>query len=400
MKRKDFIRQATALGLGTALLPTWLAGCNSTGLMYGEFEVNFTGKVIVIGAGTAGLFSGYLLNKNNIDFQILEASSVYGGRVKGIEGFADFPIDLGAEWIHDDPSILAMLVNDKQVEVDVDIINYSPETLYIWRNEVLRKRNFFANFYGEYKFKNTTWFDYLDSYIAPSVRDQILYNQVVNEIDYSTDKVIVKTQDDSLYEADKVILTVPLTVLKKRMINFMPSLPSEKITALGEVDMPDGIKIFLEFSERFYPDMLGFESIWNLAGGSSGEKIYYDAAFRKDSDRNVLGLFTVGEPASIYTQKSSEEELMDFVMNELDTIFEGKPSRFYQQHIVQNWSKEPFIQGSYSHYDNESTKEILTEPIDNKIFFAGEAHAPRDDATVHGAGKSAYVAVEKLLLTQ
>jgi monoamine oxidase len=47
-----------------------------------------------------------VLEENNIRYAILEATDRYGGRLKEDTAFADFPIDLGAEWIHNLPVIL------------------------------------------------------------------------------------------------------------------------------------------------------------------------------------------------------------------------------------------------------------------------------------------------------
>jgi monoamine oxidase len=56
--------------------------------------------VIVVGAGAVGLSAAYLLNQRGIQVQILEALSVFGGRMKRVTDFADFPIPTGAEWLH------------------------------------------------------------------------------------------------------------------------------------------------------------------------------------------------------------------------------------------------------------------------------------------------------------
>ena len=394
MTRKEFLSISAALGIGAPFLST-IGSCNDGLGMHEEFDVNFSGQVLVIGAGAAGLTAGYLLNKYGIDFQILEASDVYGGRVREVTNFADFPIDLGAEWIHTDPTILSRLLSDSSVNAEVDIINYSPETLYIWKNGKLKKRNFFTNFYSEHKFKNTTWFSFFDNYMVPGIRDRITLNSPVKAIDYSSEKIIVSTEQKE-YEADKVILTVPLTILKQDLITFIPEFPVQKRNALREVEMPDGMKVFIEFSERFYPDMTYDGGLSEIMNNEDGEKIFYDAAFRKDTDKHILGLFTVGKQATTYTSQPSEGALKEHLLQELDTIFDGQASKYYQKHIVQNWSAEPYIRGSYSHYHNMDAQGVLAAPIEDKIYFAGEAYA-EDYSTAHGAAESAYTAVEEIL---
>ncbi|MEM8908686.1 MAG: NAD(P)/FAD-dependent oxidoreductase [Bacteroidota bacterium] len=396
MTRKEFIKSFAALGLATPFLTTLFTSCSQETVdFFEDFDVSFNGKVLVIGAGAAGITAGHILNKQGIDFQILEAAPTHGGRVKKSSNFVDFPIDLGGEWIHTDPSILAVLNNDRQSEIAIDIINYNPQTISVWRNGKLRKRNIASNFYQEYKFKNSTWFDFFDELMIPNIRDKIIYNCPVTAIDYSGQKVMVKTTGNELYEADKILLTVPLKILQNHSIQFFPAFPPEKAAALNEVEMPDGLKVFIEFSEKFYPDILMFDDLLQAVNNSN--HTYYDAAFGKASNRQVLGLFTVGEPATRYTSQGSDEAIFNYVINELDEIFDGKASRFYVKHLVQNWSREPFIQGSYSHYDNYDAMDVLSHPIDQKIFFAGEAYATESPATVHGAAESAYAALKRIL---
>ena len=67
---------------------------------------DYSGKVIIIGAGASGLAAAKVLEKNNIDYTILEATNRYGGRLKKDTTLADFPIDIGAEWIHSNPKVL------------------------------------------------------------------------------------------------------------------------------------------------------------------------------------------------------------------------------------------------------------------------------------------------------
>ncbi|GAB5521362.1 MAG: hypothetical protein RhofKO_36130 [Rhodothermales bacterium] len=373
-----------------------VSACTANEVVSTSFDVNFNGRVLVIGAGAAGLTAGHALKQHNIDFTILEAADRYGGRVKAVTDFADVPLDVGAEWIHTDPSILATLLNDSSVEAEIDIITYRPETISSWQSGKLRQRNFFSNFYSEYKFKNTTWFSFFDRYIVPGIQDRLVLNSPVQEIDYTTNIVRVITTHGQVYEADRVIVTVPLTMLQNDSITFRPVLPAEKRTAINEVPMPDGIKVFMAFSERFYPDLLVFDGISGALGSTDGERLYYDAAFRKGSTANLFALFAVGEPASVYANMATEAELMAYILGELDEIFDGQASQYYRKHVIQNWSKEPYIQGSYSHYPNYDSHDVIQAPVASKVYFAGEAYA-ESDATVHGAAESAYVAVQAIV---
>ncbi|MEM9928538.1 MAG: NAD(P)/FAD-dependent oxidoreductase [Bacteroidota bacterium] len=395
MTKREFLKNFATLGLATPFMTTLLASCSQKVTFYPNLENNFTGKVLIIGAGAAGITAGHILQKEGVDFQILEAASIHGGRVKKTTALGDFPIDLGAEWIHTDPSILAKLYNRPEASANIDIITYNPQTTSVWRDDRLRRRNIARHFYSEYKFKRSTWFDFFDQYMIPGIQDKIAYNSPVAEIDYSGTQVIVRTVNNEVYTADKVLITVPITILQQGDITFVPALPADKQAAIDEEWMPDGLKVFVEFSERFYPDMVVFDNL--LASSNDGDHAYYDAAFGKESDRNVFALFTVGDKASRYIAMGDDDAIFAEVMRELDAMFEGKASQHYVRHIVQNWTKEPYIRGSYSH--GYGSPEALAAPVADRLYFAGEAMAPDGDtSTAHGAAASAYAEVEKLLV--
>lgn len=395
MNRSEFLKKCAVLGIGLPFLSSMLSSCDKETEFFEDINVNFSGTVLVIGAGAAGLCAGHMLNKYGIDFQILEASSDFGGRVRGLEGFADFPIDLGAEWIHDKPSVVARLLNDPNSTATLDAMVYNPQTIYFWNGERLKKLNTGTNFYSEYKWKSSTWYDFFDTHIVPGISDRIQYNRPVTEIDYSGSQVLVRTGGVNA-TADKVLITVPLSILQSGSIAFTPDLPSDKRAALDDAYLPPGIKIFVEFSERFYPDVITDTS---RGTANTDEKTIYDAAFRKGSDRNILGLFSIGEPARYFTDMATEQEIIDAFLAELDAMFEGRASATYVKHVIQNWSAEPYVQGSYNFFENNSNQHErnLRTPIDNKLFFAGEAVSELSSATVHGAGDSGFVGVRQML---
>ena len=353
-------------------------------------------KIIIIGAGASGITAGHLLAQKDIEFEILEASAVHGGRLKKIDGFADFPIDLGAEWVHkwikaNSPLTEGLLAGNHPT---FTTFQYKPQTYSLWKFGRLWKINFLRFLVpDDDKFIDSTWFDFFDQLVTPSLKERIRYNSPVKKINYGDEGVLVTTTSGQQYEADKVLVTVPIKLLQQGFITFEPPLPDEKMKAIHKEYMPDGLKVFIEFSKRFYPDMLFIDSILYNVTRSYG---YYDATLGKKTSKNVLGLLVEGKRATKITSLKNDDAVLQYVLNELDEIFDGQATNCYVKHVVQNWSKEPFIQGTYSH--RKSSTSTLAKPIANRLYFAGEAmNSKGNTIAVHGASESSYFMVDKML---
>ncbi len=381
MERRDFLKRSALAGMGFALMPSLLQACKKED----DFVVNFSGRVIIIGAGAAGMMAAYTLNQYGIDFDLIEAGGSFGGRVKKATNLTNFPIDLGAEWLHDDPETLGTLVNDPNAQGSVEMISYQPESIMHWDGSSLTQMNVGSQFYREYKFKNTTWYDFFNDFIVPSISSKMYLNEPISSIDYSGAQVTVTSSNGTTFTGDKVVVAVPASILQQQSIDFNPALPSSTMQSINGIDFPPGIKVFIKFSEQFYPDICSIGTI------VPGEKIYFDGAFKKDTNHNLLTLFYVGNGANELTDLT-DAEIFTAVMNELDAMFEGKATQHYLAHIIQNWSTEPYIQGSYSH----SGSGVIS-PVENLVYFAGEAFTDGASSTVHGAGFSGRDAARSIL---
>ncbi len=388
MNRKEFLKMCGILGVG---IPAYgaILSCEEETL-----SGSYDGKVLIIGAGAAGLSAAYLLNQQGVEFEILEASANYGGRMKLNKTFADFPIPLGAEWLHVGTNVFTEIVNDSSVQVDVDMASYKTTDSYgTWNGSTLALGNLGAE--TDKKFINSGWLDFYEQYILPSVTNKIKYNEVVQSIDYSNgNQVIVKTTDNTEYIADKVILTAPVKVLQSGDITFNPALPDSKTSALEKVTVWDGFKAFFEFSESFYPTYL--EVL--ISPASAGQKGYYDAAYGQSTTKNILGLFAVGTGAQPFNALSGDT-LKDHILNELDEIFDGKATSNYIKHIVQDWNDEPYIKGAYVN-DEENWRRVSTlgESVNDILYFAGTSYTDGEDwGSVHTAAQSAKTAVNAIL---
>ncbi|MCG7551044.1 FAD-dependent oxidoreductase [Pseudoalteromonas sp. Of7M-16] len=83
----------------------------------------------------------------------------------------------------------------------------------------------------------------------------------------------------------------------------------------------------------------------------------------------MLGLFAVGAGSTPYVDLQ-EDEIIKYILNELDELFDGKASTYYVKHITQNWNTEAHIYGAYVS-NNEDWEKIkkLGESIDERLFL-------------------------------
>lgn len=112
-------------------------------------------------------------------------------------------------------------------EIDEEHIAYHLDCTAVW-NGIEYKVNstwqneFRYNFLPESKFKNTTWYDFVNENIAKTVLQNIHYNSPVVSIDYSNNEVSVEILNGTTFDADRVLVTVPIGVLKSEKISFIP----------------------------------------------------------------------------------------------------------------------------------------------------------------------------------
>ena len=362
---------------------------------------SYNGKVIIIGAGGAGLAAAKILERNNIDYLVLEATNHYGGRLKKDTTLADFPIDLGAEWIHSNPKVLNVIKGKSGDQVDEELIPYKLDSTLKWDGKKLKSANLNSNlfyrFMPESKFKNSTWFDFFDEHIASEVKHKIVYNAAVNHIDYTGDKVKVKTESGDIYEGDKVLLAVSIGVLQANLIEFSPALSDRKKQAIASIDFLPGFKVAMKFSEKFYPDLIKCETGYGLKGG---EKSYYDMAFKKESQSNILGFLCAGEEAKKYYAYNSKEDIVAALIEELDQMFAGKASKTYTgEYRLENWGQYQYTQGTWVVVPFEKSSDLTTiaEPLDNRIYFAGAILDPYKQMGAPGSMLSGYYSIDQLL---
>ncbi|MFT7648779.1 MAG: monoamine oxidase [Candidatus Poriferisodalaceae bacterium] len=384
------------LMLGASGLAALLASCSNadTDAERDTDEIEDAGeRVVVVGAGAAGMTAAHLLRQQGVDVVVLEAAPTHGGRIKHDLDFTDFPISLGAEWVHVEADILDEIVNDASVEVTTELVAYDPSDIGGYYEDGTLTLGRVGDI-ADLKFVNSSWLDFFNQHIVPGIEDTIVFDTKISTIDYSGDVIRLVDSTGTIHQADKAIVTAPLKVLQRGDITFVPDLPDDRTEAIDQANIWSGLKVFLEFSEGFYPTVLELPD----SETADGQRLYYDAAYGQDTTTHVLGLFAVGAQAETY-QALSDDDLLTRILAELDEIFDGAATRTYVRHLVQNWNEEPFARAAYlADVASPSTSTRLAGSVDGRLFFAGDSYTSFDDwGSVHSATRSAAEAVENLL---
>lgn len=237
-------------------------------------------------------------------------------------------------------------------------------------------------------------------------------DKIVTAINWQGSKVEVKTLAQDTYEASAAIITLPLGVLQLKQrdggIHFIPGLPDPKQSAIENLAVGNVIRINLSFRERFWEDA----KVW----AADGEAVSFrDAAFFHYPDAPLPTWWTqlpirapllvgwAGGPRA--DRLRSEGALVDQAIRSLSLILNTSPEEIRNQleaSYVHDWHDDPFSRGAYSYVPVNGLKaqEVLAQPLENKLFFAGEATCTGHVGTVHGAIQSGQRAAQEILSTR
>ncbi|MCL4296015.1 MAG: FAD-dependent oxidoreductase [Anaerolineae bacterium] len=227
--------------------------------------------------------------------------------------------------------------------------------------------------------------------IFPGGYDQILQgiaqgldirlDHVVQKVEYGRSGVKITTDRDT-FEAERAAITLPLGVLKKGTVLFIPALPGWKRSAIRQLKMGLLNKAYLRFPEVFWDEA---HELLGYIAERKGEWAEWLNIYRYTGQPILLG-FNAGQYGR-QIEKLSDRELVGATMKTLRTIYgAGIPDP--ETWLITRWASDPLAWGSYSYLPPGATqddRETLARPVADRLFFAGEATSADYPATVHGA---------------
>ncbi|XP_043089036.1 lysine-specific histone demethylase 1B isoform X4 [Puntigrus tetrazona] len=186
-----------------------------------------------------------------------------------------------------------------------------------------------------------------------------------------------------------VLVTVPLALLQKNLIGFSPPLPDRKLKAIHSLGAGVIEKVALQFPSRFWDRKIQGADYFGHVPPCPEKRglfsVFYDMS--PQGEECVLMTVVTGEALSLL-RGLQDSQVVDLCMSVLRELFEEQevpePLRF----LVTRWSTDPWAQMSYSFVKTGGSGEaydIIAEDVQGKLFFAGEATNRHFPQTVTGA---------------
>ena len=411
-------------------------------------------RILIIGAGVAGLAAAAELRALGFDdVAILEARDRIGGRL-WTDAIGDgIPVDLGASWIHGvDGNPITAIARENGIathptDYDNDVVHFhnaerpSPSATRalrrFWR---LADRRPDANLQSVYEqllgdaplaAADRRYLDYLlntivehehaadlrnlslesidggdeyggddavfpDGYgqVADVLADglDIRFLEAVTEVDYGGTDIVLTTAAGATLQAARVVVTVPLGVLKRNLISFRPALPPEKRDAIAGLEMGVLNKTCLLFDDVFWDEDVELIGYVGAQRGRWAETLN----LHPYTGHPILMMFNAGAHGA-RIERLSDRETVARALAALASMYGVIPPP--RDALITRWGSDPWTRGSYSYVPAGSSFQRyaeLGEPVGDTLFFAGEATHVDHPSTVHGAFLSGVRAARQI----
>lgn len=396
--------------------------------------------VIIIGAGIAGLSAARTLRDRGLEVLVLEARNRLGGRILTCRGDEHRPIELGAEMLHTAQNPLLDVFAEAGVStpdvggtrtLSTGFHNRLGQLLegldtpsseqsvseYLGQFPLGAERTLMGEAFeaqlGREAHRRTSASDAItelklelehgefmgvNNSRVPEGLDQIAKilasdlpvrtSTRVERIELIDDGVEIRAESEDalqIFRSSRVVVTLPLGVLKNNDVQFDPPLPESTVRAVHEIASLDIVKVLFVLDGDVWSS---HEDIVHCERGSLSS-IWNSTFEGAPSDQTIIVAWAVGDKARRLLQMQSPDvlsEALEEVRNYL-----GDPKLKPTSSIYHSWLGDPFARGAYSNLPPGSAPDSrlrLSQAIEDKIFWAGEATAEWRPRTVQGAYQS------------
>ena len=413
---------------------------------------------LIIGGGIAGLIAARHLTEAGLRVTLLEARDRLGGRIY-THATGDFPVELGAEFVHGRPEEILALAAEGAVPIvpvqgnfrrkingqwaeaghlmekvdqlfaklpagepdesfqyyldrsgeDEDVKQqalryvegfHAADPSLISARSLRRDSEAEEAIEGDHQYRIASGYESLVRTVAERIDRKlcdIVLNTAVHEIVWRQGEVIARTSAEE-YLAPRAIVTLPLGVLKSNSVIFSPALP-EKQNAMSFLEMGPVIRVSLCFQEKFWerdPEMADLSFLFT-------DDPQFPTWWTSNPFLIPCLLAGLRGHTPEYTRDAAKmisSEAQCSPWRRIMKIAEPELRKQMAGAFMHDWQGDPFSRGAYSYaaVGGMDAAKALATPVANTLYFAGEAtNSDGYNGTVHGAIATGLRAAEELL---
>jgi monoamine oxidase len=404
-------------------------------------------EVVIVGAGAAGIAAARRIAASGKRYVLVEAAETVGGRCITDTRTFGVPYDRGAHWIYaadinpvarlapqtgldiypappgqrmrigrryaregEMEDFLASVVRANSAiadaargRVDVSCAQALPKDLGEWRPSI----DFVLGAYGAGReLSEVSAMDLARSaerdnsafcrqgfgtLIARLAPPGVQLASPVTQIDWSRTPVTVVTTKGR-FEARAAIVTVSTNVLTAGKIKFAPDLPKRTLDAAARLPLGSLDHVALEMTGNplgLRRDELAFEK----------SESRQTAAIFANVSGSTLCMIGVGGRFGRELSDKGQAAMIDFAITWLAGLYGTDMKSAVKRSHATRWNHEPWVLGasSVAAPGGQPSRRILTEPLNNRIFLAGEATHETMWGTVGGAWESGERAADAVV---
>ena len=394
--------------------------------------------VVVIGAGIAGLAAAHALVQAGYRVRVLEARDRIGGRIWTDDSPSDGPIERGAEFIHGDRVAIWQYVQQLGLHAEKSPLwdgrrIWHNGALHDARvlekvTDIARLETIEAQIMA-FQGPDISFADWLDAsayagiarHIADiryahasattpargsvhAMQSEFAAQQVEGGDDYhirngyarivewfatgldihrqhavtrvlhNPENVTVECQNGSVFHARRVVVTIPLALLQRGLLSFVPDLSAAKHAAIHALEMNSACKVLMRFRQPFWGPQTTFITLNDPA------PVWWTI----DPERPLLVGFFTGPRADALRANPAPEA---YCRAALRAVFGAVVDETLVSWELVDWSADPWTMGGYSSVPvGALSARAALACAEGRIHFAGEATAlDGHPASVHGA---------------
>jgi monoamine oxidase len=413
-----------------------------------------TFDVAVIGAGAAGLAAARELVRAGRSVLIFEARDRVGGRcwTRRMAGI-DIPVELGAEFIHGDAAATHALLHEMRVRAVNSVrtqryldggklrpvnafveaqraIGRVPERdvsfdAFLARRRLSGKTRTFARLMvqgfdaadpkrvsarsiaeewgeggslGASQPRPQGGYGALFDRLAASLAElgaHLRLDSVVRAVEWKRGAVSVRGTflgEPFVARSRCAIVTLPIGVLQSRLVRFTPALRAKR-EAFAKLEAGPVIRVAMRFHSRFWEASAPGVAFFHVPQAA------FPTFWTPLPMRGALLTAWAGGPKAARLTGSSQQELVAAALRTVEAVFPQRARDKLGSAYVQDWQADPYSRGGYSYVrvGGAGARERLSEPLEDTLFFAGEATDSDEAGTVAGALRSGLRAARQAL---